>query len=49
MRYEWDKAKNRSNFAKHGFNFEDADRCFSDHVSRSRMTALIKGKNGSSH
>ena len=25
MRYEWDKAKNRSNFAKHGLDFSDAE------------------------
>jgi uncharacterized protein len=24
MRYEWDEAKNRSNIAKHGFDFADA-------------------------
>jgi uncharacterized DUF497 family protein len=23
MRYEWDEAKNRSNIAKHGFDFAD--------------------------
>ena len=25
MRYEWDEAKNRSNFAKHGLDFADAE------------------------
>lgn len=25
MIYEWDEAKNRSNAAKHGLNFEDAE------------------------
>ena len=25
MRYEWDEAKNRINFAKHGLRFEDAE------------------------
>jgi uncharacterized protein len=25
MRYEWDEAKNRSNFAKNGLRFEDAE------------------------
>jgi uncharacterized DUF497 family protein len=25
LTYEWDKAKNRSNFAKHGLDFEDAE------------------------
>ena len=28
-RFEWDEAKNRSNFAKHGLDFEDAERVFS--------------------
>ena len=26
MIYEWDEAKNRSNFAKHGLHFADAER-----------------------
>jgi len=29
VRYEWDEAKNRSNVAKHGLNFEDAEQVFS--------------------
>ena len=29
MRYEWDEAKNRGNFVKHGLNFEDAEQVFS--------------------
>ncbi len=28
MRYEWDEAKNRSNFAKHGLSFEDTAQVF---------------------
>jgi len=28
MIYEWDKAKPRSNFAKHGLAFEDAEQVF---------------------
>lgn len=28
MRCEWDEAKNRSNFAKHGLRFEDAEQVF---------------------
>jgi hypothetical protein len=28
MTYEWDKAKNRRNFAKHGLAFEDAEQVF---------------------
>ena len=29
MRCDWDEAKNRSNIAKHGLNFEDAELVFS--------------------
>jgi uncharacterized DUF497 family protein len=25
MKYEWDEAKNRTNVAKHGLSFEDAE------------------------
>jgi uncharacterized DUF497 family protein len=28
MEFEWDPAKNRSNFAKHNFDFEDAELVF---------------------
>jgi uncharacterized DUF497 family protein len=28
MKYEWDDAKNRKNFAKHGLSFEDAEQVF---------------------
>jgi uncharacterized protein len=28
MRYEWDEAKNSSNFSKHGLRFEDAEQVF---------------------
>ncbi len=28
MRYEWDAAKNRNNFAKHGLDFADAEHVF---------------------
>ncbi len=28
MKYEWDEAKNRTNLAKHGLSFEDAERVF---------------------
>ncbi len=31
MTYEWDEAKNRSNLAKHGLAFEDADQVFAGH------------------
>jgi uncharacterized DUF497 family protein len=29
MQHEWDEAKSRKNFAKHGLSFEDADLVFS--------------------
>jgi len=29
MIFEWDEAKNRSNFAKHGLDFADAEQVFS--------------------
>ena len=29
MRYEWDEAKNRSNFTKHGLDFADAEQVLS--------------------
>jgi len=28
MKYDWDEAKNRKNFAKHGLSFEDAEQVF---------------------
>jgi uncharacterized protein len=28
MNYEWDEAKNRTNLAKHGLSFEDAEQVF---------------------
>ena len=29
LKYEWDKAKNQTNFVEHGFKFEDAEQVFS--------------------
>ena len=29
MRFEWNEAKNRINFTKHGLSFEDAELVFS--------------------
>ena len=31
MKYEWDEAKNKSNFIKHGLSFEDAHHVFAGH------------------
>ena len=45
---DWDEAKNRKNIAKHGFNFEDAERCFPGLASHSNMTVSTTGKNDSS-
>jgi len=28
MKYEWDEAKNRTNVARHGLSFEDAEQVF---------------------
>jgi uncharacterized DUF497 family protein len=28
VRYEWDAAKNRINFARHGLDFQDAEQAF---------------------
>jgi uncharacterized DUF497 family protein len=36
MRYEWDKAKNRSNIAKHGIDFADAVAVFEDPLALTR-------------
>ena len=33
MRYEWDKAKNRANIAKHGIDFADAVAVFEDNLA----------------
>jgi len=33
MEYEWDEAKNRSNFAKHGFDFADAEQAPTRHAA----------------
>jgi uncharacterized DUF497 family protein len=33
MRFEWDRAKARSNFAKHGVSFDEAATAFADPLS----------------
>jgi hypothetical protein len=49
MEYEWDEAKNRTNFAKHGLSFEDAPGRYSPGLaSRSKTIVLLMGKNASS-
>lgn len=36
MRFEWDKAKNRANLAKHGVDFADAVAVFEDDLALTR-------------
>ncbi len=43
---EWDKAKNRKNFAKHGSDLRTPNRCFLALVSPLRMTVSTTEKNG---
>ena len=45
MRYEWDKAKNRSNIAKHGIDFADAVAVFEDNLA---ITMPDSGSHGES-
>jgi uncharacterized DUF497 family protein len=40
MKYEWDEAKNRKNFAKHGLSFEDAEQVFVGRYVRGRPFSL---------
>ena len=48
MKYEWDDAKNRENFAKHGLSFEDAEQMFADRMDygeeRLITLALLAGR-----
>jgi uncharacterized DUF497 family protein len=46
MRLEWDAVKNRSNLAKHGLDFADAESVFAVLASPSWMTASIMERNG---
>jgi uncharacterized DUF497 family protein len=47
MRFEWNEAKSRINFTKHGLSFEVPSWCFPDHALRSWMIASTMEKNGS--
>lgn len=40
MEFEWDDAKDRSNLAKHGFSFEDAEQVLAGHCLTFRDTRL---------
>ena len=44
MRFEWDEAKNRSNFKKHGINFETAVVVFEDPYALSELDRIIEGE-----
>lgn len=44
MRYEWDKAKNRSNIAKHGIDFADAVAVFEDPLALTRPDDASRGE-----
>lgn len=48
MKYEWDEAKNRKNFAKHGLSFEDAEQVLSGPCVTFEDNPLLTGKIGSS-
>lgn len=48
MKYEWDEAKNRTNVAKHGLSFEDAEQVLQGLASPSKTIVLLTAKNGSS-
>ena len=48
MEYEWDEAKKRKNFAKHGLSFEDAGQVFAGPCVTFEATVLLTRRNGSS-
>jgi hypothetical protein len=44
MRYEWDRAKNRANIAKHGIDFADAIAVFEDDLALTRPDSDARGE-----
>jgi uncharacterized DUF497 family protein len=42
--YEWDKAKNRANLAKHGIDFADAIAVFEDPLALTRPDPEARGE-----
>jgi uncharacterized DUF497 family protein len=44
MSYEWDQAKNRGNFAKHGVDFADAVAVFEDTLALTRPDPDSRGE-----
>ncbi|MEO5699407.1 MAG: BrnT family toxin [Casimicrobiaceae bacterium] len=44
MAYEWDPAKNRANFAKHGVDFADGVAVFEDSLALTRPAIDARGE-----
>jgi uncharacterized DUF497 family protein len=44
MRFEWDEAKNRKNFKKHGIEFETAVLVFDDPYAVSDRDRIVDGE-----
>jgi uncharacterized protein len=44
MRFDWDEAKNRSNFKKHGIDFETAEWVFDDLYQLSFQDRIVEGE-----
>jgi len=47
MSYEWDRAKNRANLAKHGVDFADAVAVFEDDLALTRPDLDSRGESRS--
>ena len=44
MKFEWDEAKNKANYAKHGISFEIAKRVFDDPLVIYAFDRVVDGK-----
>jgi hypothetical protein len=44
IRYEWDPAKNRTNIAKHGVDFETAELVFEDRFCITFVDLVVEGE-----
>lgn len=49
IRFEWDDAKNRSNFVKHGLRFEAAIAVFADPLNLPILIGSKMAKRGGRH
>jgi hypothetical protein len=49
MKYEWDEAKNRTNVAKHGLSFEDAEQVLQGLASPSKTIVLLTARRTAHH